>query len=155
MNEIIVNLEGKEYQIDLERAKQLGVLKEKDQRCKSWEEFENKYRNKQGFCYNPYDVRIELTPNPIMTTDQLTENEAIAIKAFSKLLKLRRDWIGNWEPDWSNCHERKYCIEVYKGIFRIQYYSEYSRIFSFPTEKMAKEFLECFKHLFEDCKYLI
>lgn len=148
-------LEDKEYQIDIQKAKELGVIKEKDSRCKSWEEFRNKYKKKQGYFYDSYDAKIEQVCNPVTTEEQLTENEAIAIKAFSKLLKLRRDWIGDWEPDWFNCHERKYCIEMYKEIFKVQDYREYSRTFSFPTEKIAKEFLECFKDLFEQCKNII
>lgn len=38
-----ITLEGKEYQLDIEQAKQLGLLKEKDSRVKSWNEFTKKY----------------------------------------------------------------------------------------------------------------
>ena len=39
-----VTINGVEYNLDLEKAKKLGILKEKDARCKSWEEFkENNY----------------------------------------------------------------------------------------------------------------
>lgn len=149
MNEITVNLKGKEYQIDIQKAKELGVLKEKDVRCKSWEEFIQKYFNGYGYRKG---TRIS---SPIYTEDQLTQDDALALSAFSKLLKLRRDWIGGWEPDWCNCWERKYCIEIHKGGFKIQFYCEYSRTFSFPTKEMAEEFLDCFKDLFEQCKHII
>lgn len=154
MNEIIVNLEGKEYQIDVQQAKNLGILKEKDQKCKSWKEFINKYQNKQGFIYNIDDKRIELTRAPIMTTDQLTENEAVAIKAFSKLLKLRRDWIGDWNPNWNNS-ENKYCIAVCENHIKVNSFCAIQQTFSFPTREIAEEFLKCFKDLFEQCKCLI
>ena len=49
MNEINVILEGKEYQIDIQKAKELGVIKEKDTRCKSWEDFIKKYLNGYGY----------------------------------------------------------------------------------------------------------
>lgn len=141
-------LEGKVYDLDIDQAKKLNLLKEKDQRCKSWEEFKDKYRNKQGFSYNAYDVRIESTPNPIMTTDQLTENEAIAIKTFSKLLKLRRDWIGDWNPNWCES-ECKYCIiTVYDHLKVAKFYTDH-HVFAFPTKEIAEEFLECFKELFK------
>lgn len=154
MNEVIVHLEGKEYQIDIQKAKELGVIKEKDPRCKSWDEFKKKYQNKQGFCYNTYDVRVELTPNPIMSTDQLTENEAIAIKIFSRLLKLRRDWVGDWKPNWYT-PENKYCIVVKDTHISVGCFSAVQHIFSFPTREMAEEFLKCFKDLFTQCKCLI
>lgn len=155
MNKITITLEGKEYQIDIQKAKELGVLNEKDTRCKSWEEFKNKYLKKQGYFYDECDMCIALTNNPTKVSEQLTRDEAIAIKAFSKLLKLRRDWIGTWEPNWCNCSEEKFCIEVYKKDFYVNSSNNYSKTFSFPTKEMAKEFLECFKHLFEDCKFLI
>lgn len=155
MTKITLTLDGKEYQIDIQKAKELGVIKEKDTRCKSWEEFELKYKNSRGYSIDSLMDEIYNPLNPISVCEQLTENEAIAIKAFSKLLKLRRDWIGNWEPNWYNSMERKYYIAVYRNEFHVDYCTEYSKTFSFPTKEMAKEFLECFKYLFEDCKILI
>ena len=152
MNKINITLEGKEYQIDIQKAKELGLLKEKDQRCKSWEDFHNKYQSKKGFFYDADSMRIDIINNPVMTAEQLTENESVAIKVFSRLLKLRRDWIGDWKPDWTNV---KYCIEVYSNEINVSSFSKYSRTFSFPTKEMAIEFLNCFKDLFEQCKYLI
>lgn len=154
MNEIIVNLEGKEYQIDIQKAKELGVIKEKDQRCKSWEEFKLKYKNNRGYYYDFTKNEMYKPVNPWGTGEQLTPQETIAIQTFSKLLKLRRDWIGTWEPDWCGS-ERNYCVVVTKNHYTTHYFYSDHHTFSFPTEEMAKEFLECFKHLFEDCKSLI
>ena len=154
MNEINIILEGKEYQIDVQKAKKLGILKEKNTRCKSWKEFINKYQNKQGFIYNINDKRIELTRTPIMTADQLTEDEAVAIKVFSNLLKLRRDWIGDWEPDW-HTSENKYCIVIKDTHISVGCFWAIHHAFSFPTREMAEEFLNCFRNLFEQCKNLI
>lgn len=144
MNKITITLEGKEYQIDIQKAKELGVLNEKDTRCKSWEEFHKKYSTQERYFHAP-----------TMACAQLTREEAIAIHAFSKLLKLRRDWIGTWNPDWCNSSEEKFCIEVYKKDFYVNSSINYSKTFSFPTKEMAKEFLEYFKHLFKDCIFLI
>lgn len=155
MNEIIVHLEGKEYQIDIQKAKELGVIKEKDQRCKSWEEFKLKYKNGRGYSIDSLTDEIYNSLNPIIAVEQLTENEAVAIQAFSRLLKLRRDWIGNWEPDWSEGTIRKYYIYFYQNKFFVDYHYDYSRAFSFPTKEIAVEFLNCFSNLFEQCKYLI
>ena len=149
MDKISITLEGKEYQIDIQKAKELGILEDLDTRCKSWEEFSKKYSHLYGYRN---DVKIKY---PLYTENQLTQDEALSLSAFSKLLKLRRDWIGTWEPDWTKGCVRKYYIEVRENEFFIDHHYIYSRTFSFPTKEMAKEFLECFKHLFEDCKYLI
>ena len=152
MNEIIVNLEGKEYQIDIQQAKKLGILKEKDARCKSWKEFCEKYKNELGYESDSKFLSID---KKLLETDyQCTKKEAIAINAFSKLLKLRRDWIGTWEPDWYIA-EDKYCIVVKDTHINVSCFSAIQHTFSFPTRKMAEEFLKCFKDLFEQCKNLI
>lgn len=154
MNEINVILEGKEYQIDIQKAKELGLLKEQDTRCKSWEEFRNKYKSAKGFHYDSIHNVMLSNHNPYATNEQLTENEAVSINAFSKLLKLRRDWIGDWNPNWHNS-ESKYCIASVSYKLQITKWESFNRTFSFPTEKMAIEFLNCFKDLFEQCKNLI
>ena len=38
----LLMLNGKEYLLDIEQAEKLGLLKEKDSRVKSWEEFSGK-----------------------------------------------------------------------------------------------------------------
>jgi hypothetical protein len=152
MNEIIVNLEGKEYQIDIQKAKDLGILKEKDTRCKSWKEFCEKYENELGYECDSKFLSID---KKLLETDyQVTKKEAIAIQAFSKLLKLRRDWIGTWEPNWDN-KDVKYSIKCNCNKFGIGASHWHSCAFSFPTKEMAEEFLKCFKDLFEQCKILI
>lgn len=93
--------------------------------------------------------------NPSGIGEQLTQQEAITIQAFSKLLKLRRDWIGDWNPDWFDDTIRKYFIRFYQNKFSVDYHYGYSRSFTFPTKEMAEEFLNCFRDLFEDCKFLI
>lgn len=156
MDKITITLDGKEYQLDIQKGKELGILEEKDSRCKSWENFCDKYKTKQGFHYDDTTEKVFIHDYPYTINEQLTENEAIAINAFSKLLKLRRDWIGDWNPDWSkNVGERKYGIEVYQNEFFVDSVYQYSSTFAFPTKEMAVEFLETFKDLFEDCKILI
>lgn len=156
MNRTIVNLEGKEYQIDIEKAKELGVLKEKDTRCKSWEEFKKKYQYNTCFYFDNNTDNIEKSCDPYNVNDQLTKEEAIAISAFSKLLKLRRDWIGTWNPDWSHLEcKRKYCIICRNNNIIIGSFDDVQHTFSFPTEEMTSEFLKYFWDLFVLCKNLI
>ena len=154
MNEIIVNLEGKEYQIDIQKAKELGVTKEKDTKCKSWDEFKLKYKNSYGYYSESISGKIYNPINPLGIGEQLIQQEAIAIQAFSKLLKLRRDWIGDWDP-YQNIPNYKYCIAVTNNHFIVHccYYDQ--RAFSFPTREIAQKFLEIFNDLFNQCKNLI
>ena len=88
---INIKLEGKEYQINIEQAKKLNLLKEKDNRVRSWEEFKEKYNNIEGYTYITISDTIINHDSPTNTPNQLTPHEAKALAAFSKLLKLRRD----------------------------------------------------------------
>ena len=152
-----ITLEGKEYQLDIEQAEKLGLLKEKDNRVRSWNEYIKKYLGTHGYSYNMNANMITHSDTPIYTTDQLTPHEAKALAAFSKLLKLRRDWIGEWEPDWSGTtiKTKYYVIECLENKIRIYPQWIYSRNLSFPTEQMATEFLETFHDLIEEAKILI
>lgn len=148
-----ITLEGKEYQLDIEQAEKLGLLKEKDNRVRSWEEFKKKYINK-GYVYIEEMKHTQPTAMPIYIGDQLTKHEAKAIAAFSKLLKLRRDWIGEWEPDWLDA-EYKFTIvtDGHNVMVLNTYYN--ARALSFKTRLMAEEFLETFRDLIEEAKILI
>ena len=148
-----IELDGKVYDLNIDQAKKLNLLKE-DSRCKSWKEFKNKYKNTNGYLYDSMNEVVLNSYNPIALSDQLTKNEAIAIKAFSKLIKLRRDWIGEWNPNW-NVPKIKYCITFVSDSLKVSYWESCQQPFSFPTEKMAKEFLSCFVDLFEQCKSII
>lgn len=148
------------FELDVEKAKQLGVLSEPDLRCRSWQDFILKYNNAQCFSCStdtPHAARY-----PIFTRDQLTKDDAIAIAAFSKLLKLRRDWVGDFSPS-RMMREQPYKIFTFYAVtynskddtFGISKYHTESRAFMFPTYEECSDFKECFIDLFKDCKYLI
>lgn len=149
-----ITLEGKEYQLDIEQAEQLGLLKEKDSRVRNWKEFVRKYSGSHGYSYNLTATMIIHSDTPIYTSDQLTQHEAKALAAFSKLLKLRRDWIGNWESDFKQIN-KKWAISNHSGNVGVYWCAEISHVLSFPTEQMAEEFLKTFRDLIEEAKILI
>ena len=149
---ITITLEEKEYQLDIEQAEKLGLLKEKDSRVRSWKEFTTKYDKAyivNGTCASPQEANI------FCTASQLTIHEAKAIEAFSKLLKLRRDWIGEWEPDWSDGQTSHGIIWLNKNKIQANTACTIAFPLSFPDYKMAKEFLETFRDLIEEAKTLI
>lgn len=151
----LLTLNGKEYLLDIEQAKQLGLLKEKDSRVKSWDEFKAKYRNECGYFYEASNNRAVKTSSPISMCNQLTPHESQALTAFTKLLKLRRDWIGKWEPDWTIPTILKWCLMVNYNTVSVVPYQSLGHSLSFPTEQTAIEFLETFRELIEEAKILI
>ena len=151
----LLTLNGKEYQLDIEQAEKLGLLKEKDNRVKSEVEFVKKYCGICGYSYNITANMITRSETPIYTADQLTPHEAKALAAFSKLLKLRRDWIGDWEPDWTTYTACKFVIGCVNDGIVVNTRNTTARSLSFPTEQMAREFLKTFRDLIEEAKTLI
>lgn len=150
-----ITLEGKEYQLDIEQAEKLGLLKEKDSRVRSWEEFQEKYRNTTGYWFDKLQGIVTLSCGTGATCEQLTPHEAKAIAAFSKLLKLRRDWIGEWKHDWSTRDQSSGMIVMNRSRLTIGAACTVSHPLTFPTEQMAKDFLETFRDLIEEAKILI
>lgn len=149
----LLTLNGKEYLLDIEQAKQLGLLKEKDSRVKNWKDFSKKYD--KAYVVNETSA-FPIEANVFCTQSQLTVHEAKALAAFSKLLKLRRDWIGEWAPNWGIVEEKKYVIERKRiSKFEITTYFTNSRALSFQSYELALEFLETFRDLIEEAKTLI
>lgn len=150
----LLTLNGKEYLLDIEQAKQLGLLKEKDSRVRSWKEFEEKYRYKYTYYY---DVNENITrrTSTLCIGDQLTPHEAKAITAFSKLLKLRRDWIGEWEPNWKDYSDKFILYRLENEVRICANRRSTAGGISFPTKQMAREFLNTFHDLIEEAKILI
>lgn len=152
--ELSLTLNGKEYLLDIEQAKQLGLLKEKNNRVKNWEEFREKYRGVKGYWFDKIKGEVTLSCGTRATCEQLTPHEAKAISAFSKLIKLRRDWIGDWEPDWTSSNY-KYVLYRAGYTIRICNCINTASSLAFPSNEMAKEFLETFHDLIEEAKMLI
>lgn len=150
----LLTLNGKEYLLDIEQAKKLNLLKEKDSRVKSWEEFKEKYENIEGYLYATVSDCIVTLDSPINTPIQITPHEAKAIAAFSKLLKLRRDWIGGWEPDWKQSSDK---FILYRSENKVRVCNTLTTAggLSFPNYDIAQEFLETFRDLVEEAKILI
>lgn len=150
-----ITLEGKEYQLDIEQAEKLGLLKERDSRVRNWDEYIKKYAGIHGYAYNMNMDTITHSETPIYTADQLTRHEAKALAAYSRLLKLRRDWVGEWEPDWTAYTTCKFVIGYVNDSIVVNTRNTTSRSLSFPTEQMAGEFRETFRDLIEEAKILI
>ena len=86
----------------------------------------------------------------IETQEELAE----AFLAMMKLMSLRQVWIADWKPNWKD-GTRIWCI--ISREYKLEIGSSYvtAMALSFPTEEMAKEFMNCFKDLLEVAKPLI
>lgn len=103
---------------------------------KSWEEYCRKHKS-------------------ICLSTRYADNILLKYDDLLKLEQLRNCWWNGWEPDWNDDKQTKYCIVYYKGEFRISILCETRHFLSFPTMKMAEEFLKCFKDLIEKAGDLI
>ena len=144
-----IEIDGKSYLIDIEKATEQGLLKEKDSNPRSWEEYDKTIKllhvtseyDKVGVGGTRYDNFI-------------TANEAKAFCALGKLIQLRDAWCGNWKPDRDEVYT-KYTIVNARGRIELNTATFNSRVLAFPTEKMATEFLETFRDLIEEAKMFL
>lgn len=83
-----------------------------------------------------------------------TEEEALAFEALYKLFYLRKEWIGDWVPDWAD-GSTKHVIVNYRGEIKADTTVRYSDCLSFPTKMMCDKFLETFRELIEKARDLI
>ena len=126
---------------------------------KSWEEFCKNYPIKsEEICINGYSKFIVSNVGDRNSTHDKniypSKESAEAHLAMIQLEQLRNCWWGDWEPDWNDDQQAKYCI-IHSQEFKIHILYETRRFLFFPTIEMAKEFLECFRDLIEKAGDLI
>ena len=139
-----ITIDNEVYTLSIEKAKECGALTRKDTRVKSWEEYLTKHKNSPTYLYEELFEQAQ----------QLTYKDAEAIWALSRLMKLRRDWVGDWDPEYDGV-TAYYAIEYCKDQFIITNFYTMSTFLSFPTKEDAALFLKCFRGLIEMCKNYI
>lgn len=132
---------------------------------KTWEEFckRNKVKEGESFidCYEQEIIEVEIEDvgsdrDPRMNKNLCTsKQEAAAFLALMQLKQLRKAYVKNWEPDWGNEYSKKYNICVRGNICSVVPTISCQRVLSFPTEKLANQFLINFKDLLAIAKPLL
>ena len=132
---------------------------------KTWDEFCDKYpvTNKEAILsHNSVIITFDDFPNSSIERDPdvarnlcTSSKEAEAFLALMQLRQLRKAYVKNWEPDWKNDNEPKYCINLQANSFDVQCWYHMSNPFSFPTYELAQQFLDNFKDLLEIAKPLL
>lgn len=147
----IIEINGKEYQLDIDKAKEQGLLKEKDTKPRSWEEYEDTW-----VCLNSHvTYASDYNSNDSLSYDIFnSEEEARAFCALGKLIQLRDAWCGKWKPDWNEMYT-KYTIINARDRINLNTAIFDSGVLAFPTEEMATDFLETFRNLIEEAKMFL
>ena len=146
-----IEINGKVYQLDVEKAKELELLKEKDSKPRSWEEYKTAWVMPDddvnyASYYNSYDSLAYDIFN--------SEEEARAFCALGKLIQVRDAWWGKWKPDWDKDYT-KYTIINIRGHIKLNTATFNSGTLAFPTKEMANDFLNTFRDLIEEAKMFL
>ena len=132
---------------------------------KTWEEFCKRcpIKEKEVFINSTSDI-VSLNdyfPNRTFRLHGKDRNmctskqEAEAFLALMQLRQLRKCYIKDCEPNWMNKSDPKYGISVNNDKLSICTWYTKPRNLSFPTYKLAIEFLTNFKDLLEIAKPLL
>jgi hypothetical protein len=128
---------------------------------KTWEEFCKRNPIKRGECLISPFCKMHITEAIGVDRDVnedrnycISESEGQAFLALMQLRQLCKAYVKDWKPDWT-CDSAKFCIIVDVNTIRVSDHYFCSRNLSFPTEKLAKQFLTNFKDLLEIAKPLL
>ena len=147
------------YIVDKENSTNKNIVLKlaKSTRSKTWKEYCEKMEGKDSYYINSTRggiISSKFGAAPIVSEFEDKE-DAEAFAALSKLLKLRKDWVGEWQPDWTDMNQLKYTI-VNQGNRVVVCTNDRScRSLSFPTPEMRDEFFDCFKDYLEQAKTLL
>lgn len=125
---------------------------------KSWENFCDNYMidDSEGYfdaCCTVRSADISCR-HPLYDKNVCPSIEsAKAHLAMIQLEQLRNCWWNGWEPIWDI--SEKWCICLWGNELGVEITKNISRFLTFPTRKMAEEFLECFRDLIEKAGDLI
>lgn len=144
-----IEIDGKSYLIDIEKATEQGLLKEKDSKPRSWEEYDRAL--KHLYITSGYD---KVGVGGTRYDHFATETEAKAFCALGKLIQLRDAWWGEWKPDWKKSNT-KYGICAYRNKIDTFGFVLDSCLLAFPTAEMAIDFLNTFRDLIEEAKMFL
>ena len=147
-----IEINGKEYQLDINKAKEQGLLK--DTKSRSWEEYVKIAETAQIIPCDAYANYFDKKQKRITYDVFNSSAEAKAFCALGKLIQLRDTWYDNWKPDWDKIYT-KYTIINARGRIELNTTVFASRVLAFPTKEMANDFLETFRDLIEEAKIFL
>lgn len=154
-----IEIDGKLYLIDIEKATEQGLLKEKDSKPHSWIEYIGACNENTESCTNASNLDTDDRYRAWRFYDTFnSEDEAKAFHALGKLIQLRDAWWGEWRPKWNIPKEypdKKYTILCFDNELCKDMSTWHSEILSFPTSEMRDDFLKTFNDLIGQAKMFL
>ena len=146
------------YELDKDQSTETKVVLKKienNKRADSWKEYCDMMKGKDSYVVDMYgNVRTTTFSDAPVVGEFEDKEGARVFAAFSKLIKLRKNWVGDWKPDWKD-KGWKFTITSFEGQVVIGD-SKYSGCpMTFPTAAMRDEFHATFKDLLEIAKPLL
>lgn len=139
-----IKIDGREYQIDTDKALELGVLKEA-----------NPYNSWPVLDWEEYVTEMKRLSDINVTWYMMPHvPEGDAFVALGQLIHLRDAWWGKWKPDWSKT-DTKYTIVNNRGCINFNTAVFNSRVLAFPTKGMAEAFYTTFQELIRKAKMFL
>ena len=146
------------YVIDKENSTDNNIVLKFSEsvKARTWKDYCKKMEDKNSYYVDvtTYTCMSSHFGTAPVISEFDNKKDAEAFVAFSKLLKLRKDWIGDWEPDWNN-DNAKYVIYCEHNKLTKDTAFCVSSVLSFPSEKMRDEFFDYFENLLEEAKTLL
>ena len=145
------------YELDKEQSTETKVVLKKieDKRANSWKEYCDMKKGKDSYVVDMYgNVRTTNFSDAPCVGEFEDKEGARVFAAFSRLLKLRKNWVGDWKPDWT-CRDPTFIIVNSRGNVNGGVSYNVSSPMIFPTEEMRDELLTTFKDLLEQAKPLL
>ena len=145
------------YELDKEQSTETKVVLKKieDKRVDSWQEYCKLMKDKDS-CF--VDMNGNIRTTHFLATAAVGEFEdkedAVAFAALYKLICLRRNWVGNWKPDWKSGDSIFIIINSMNSIKSSESCTLNSPL-SFPTEELCEAFIDTFRDLLEQAKPLL
>lgn len=146
------------YELDKEQSTETKVVLKKieDKRVNSWQEYCELMKGKDSYFVDMNDgVRSSRFSSGLCVGEFEDKEDAVAFAALHKLISLRKNWVGDWKPDWTNTEEAKAVIVIVHNEITIGVLHGTSSPLSFPTNRMRDEFFDTYRDILEIAKPLL
>lgn len=146
------------YELDKEQSneRQVVLRKIEDKRVNSWQEYCELMKGKDSYFVDMNDsVRSSRFSSGLCVGEFEDKEDAVAFAALHKLISLRKNWVGDWKPDWTNTEEAKAVIVIVHNEITIGVLHGTSSPLSFPTNRMRDEFFDTYRDILEIAKPLL